>query len=98
MQRTRGGRGYEEDFTFERETERKSSREMEFTQRRGRSLSPPRRRATAPPESEFDEEAEYYNRKAMERAYPGEAYNGATKDWAIVDVPPGTSRVRMDGI
>jgi hypothetical protein len=28
----------------------------------------------------------------------GEAYNGATKDWAIVDVPPGTERVRMDGI
>lgn len=34
----------------------------------------------------------------MERGYPGEAYNGATKDWAIVDVPPGTNRVRMDGI
>jgi len=34
----------------------------------------------------------------MERAYPGEAANGATKDWAIVDVPPGTNRVRMDGI
>ena len=28
----------------------------------------------------------------------GEAYNGATKDWAIVDVPPGTERVRMDGV
>ena len=28
----------------------------------------------------------------------GEAYNGATKDWAIIDVPPGTNRVRMDGI
>ncbi len=26
------------------------------------------------------------------------AYNGATKDWEIVDVPPGTERVRMDGI
>jgi hypothetical protein len=54
---------------------------------------------TAPvPNDSFDDEAEYYNRKAMERAYPGEAYNGATKDWAIVDVPPGTNRVRMDGI
>lgn len=51
-----------------------------------------------PLDSDFDEEADYYNRKAMERAYPGEAYNGATRDWAIVDVPPGTSRVRMDGI
>jgi len=33
-----------------------------------------------------------------ERAYIGEAYNGATKDWNIVDVPPGTERVRMDGV
>ncbi|KAF2714375.1 hypothetical protein K504DRAFT_340802, partial [Pleomassaria siparia CBS 279.74] len=47
---------------------------------------------------DFGQEADYYNRKAMERAYPGEAINGATKDWAIVDVPPGTNRVRMDGI
>lgn len=28
----------------------------------------------------------------------GEARGGATKDWAIVDVPPGTERVRMEGI
>jgi len=33
----------------------------------------------------------------LERAYPGEAYNGATRDWAIVDVPPGTERVEMRG-
>ncbi|KAH8660716.1 hypothetical protein BGZ60DRAFT_111619 [Tricladium varicosporioides] len=45
-----------------------------------------------------EEEAEYYRRKAEERAYIGEAYNGATKDWSIVDVPPGTERVRMDGV
>ena len=45
-----------------------------------------------------DSEADYYGRKAEERAYIGEAYNGATKDWAIVDVPPGTERVQMDGV
>jgi hypothetical protein len=45
-----------------------------------------------------EDEAEYYRRKVDERAYIGEAYNGATKDWAIVDVPPGTERVRMDGV
>lgn len=44
------------------------------------------------------EEADYYNRRVSDRAYMGEAYNGATKDWAIVDVPPGTNRVTMDGI
>jgi hypothetical protein len=48
-------------------------------------------------EDDFDEEAEYYNRVAMDRAYVGEAYNGATKNWELVDVPPGTRRVRMDG-
>ncbi|CAG8975022.1 hypothetical protein HYALB_00012190 [Hymenoscyphus albidus] len=45
-----------------------------------------------------DDEAEYYRRKADERAYIGEAFNGATKDWSIVDVPPGTERVQMDGV
>ncbi|KAL3417148.1 hypothetical protein PVAG01_11148 [Phlyctema vagabunda] len=45
-----------------------------------------------------DDEAAYYARKNQERAYIGEAYNGATKDWSIVDVPPGTERVRMDGV
>ena len=45
----------------------------------------------------MEAEAEYYNRKALERGYPGEGYNGATRDWALVDVPPGTERVRMDG-
>lgn len=45
-----------------------------------------------------EDEADYYRRKTNERAYIGEAYNGATKDWAIVDVPPGTQRVQMEGI
>lgn len=27
----------------------------------------------------------------------GEAWGGITKDWTLVDVPPGTERVRMDG-
>jgi hypothetical protein len=27
----------------------------------------------------------------------GESLHGATRDWAIVDVPPGTERVRMEG-
>ena len=43
------------------------------------------------------DEAEYYDNIARQRSYPGEAYHGATQDWGIVDVPPGTRRVRMDG-
>lgn len=42
-------------------------------------------------------EANYYNRRATAGAPMGEAYNGATRDWSIVDVPPGTKRVTMDG-
>ena len=45
-----------------------------------------------------EDEAEYYARRTAERAYLGEGYHGATRDWAIVDVPPGTSRVQMDGV
>jgi hypothetical protein len=66
---------------------------------RARSISPGRSVASRRyRDDDLSEEAEYYNRKAMERAYVGEGYNGATRDWAIVDVPPGTGRVRMDGI
>jgi hypothetical protein len=99
MCRSRGtGREVDREITYERETIEREGRELDISSRRGRSLSAPRRARTMPMSSEFDEEAEYYNRRALERAYPGEAYNGATKDWAIVDVPPGTNRVRMDGI
>ncbi|KAK7888254.1 hypothetical protein LTR67_009132 [Exophiala xenobiotica] len=58
---------------------------------------PPRREAYRDYDRDVQEEGEYYNSHAMERAYIGEAYRGATKDWALVDVPPGTNRVRMDG-
>lgn len=50
----------------------------------------------APPP--HDEEAEYITGKIDSRGRMGESWGGATKDWAIVDVPPGTERVRMDGV
>ncbi|PSN59999.1 hypothetical protein BS50DRAFT_216764 [Corynespora cassiicola Philippines] len=96
--RRKESRGRDFELEYERETIERSGRELEISRSRGRSLSTPRRSYTAPPDNDFELEADYYNRKALERAYPGEAYNGATKDWAIVDVPPGTNRVRMDGI
>ncbi|KAF3350146.1 hypothetical protein BJF96_g7858 [Verticillium dahliae] len=59
-----------------------------------------RRRAhsAAPLRSPVDEEAEFITSKIDSRGRMGEAWNGATKDWTIVDVPPGTERVRMDGV
>ncbi|KAI3330637.1 hypothetical protein F4824DRAFT_332397 [Ustulina deusta] len=59
----------------------------------------PRRRAhSAAPRPEFDDEAEYITGRIDARGRMGEAWHGATKDWTIVDVPPGTERVKMDGI
>lgn len=48
-------------------------------------------------EDDVTAEAEYYNRRVRDRSYAGEAWNGATRDWGLVDIPPGTERVRMDG-
>jgi len=62
------------------------------------SARPAQRERTRIDIRDNESEADYYARKASDRAYIGEAYNGATKDWAIVDVPPGTERVRMDGV
>ena len=58
-----------------------------------------RRRAhsAAPLRSPVDEEAEYITSRIDARGRHGEAWHGATKDWTIVDVLPGTERVRMDG-
>jgi hypothetical protein len=59
---------------------------------------PPRRDPYRGYERDVQEEAEFYNGRALDRTYIGEGFRGATRDWAIVDVPPGTNRVRMDGV
>ena len=48
--------------------------------------------------NDWDEEAEYITSKIDNRGRMGEAYHGATRDWTIIDVPPGTERVKMDGV
>lgn len=85
---------YDDDILFERDRERLRTKETKLTRRRSVD-SRPRERERIP---DALSEAEYYNRRAEERGFMGEAYNGATKDWAIVDVPPGTERVTMDGV
>jgi hypothetical protein len=91
---------YEEDVTYERERNRLTVSDARLDIRRQRSVSArPRERERVRVELKEDEaEADYYARKTEERGYIGEAYNGATRDWAIVDVPPGTERVRLDGV
>lgn len=55
-----------------------------------------RPRAKSVVESSDDEGAELVGR-IKSRGRMGEAWGGITKDWTLVDVPPGTERVRMDG-
>lgn len=75
--------------------------DVEIDQYHHRSMSPGGRRrahSAAPARARYDDEAEYITSRIEERGRIGEAYHGATRDWEIVDVPPGTERVRMDGV
>jgi hypothetical protein len=62
------------------------------------SETPKRRAQSAAPRTDWDSEAEYITGKIDARGRMGEAKHGVTKDWTIVDVPPGTERVKMDGV
>ena len=98
---SRNGRHYDEDILIERDTGNSGRRrnQDERVSRPRRSPSPaPRSAYNTRDELDIAEEAEYYNQRMSERSYIGEAFNGATKDWAIVDVPPGTKRVQLEGI
>lgn len=91
---SRNGQHYDEDILIERDTGNSRRRPLPR-----RSPSPPPRSAYSPRDDlDIADEAEYYNQRAGERSYIGEGYHGATKDWAIVDVPPGTKRVQVEGV
>lgn len=104
----RDGRAYDDEIIIDRESSHRRERDELAIRPRRASLSlpdleplagiTPRRFRDPRDESDVRKEADYYNRKAVERAYIGEGYKGATQDWAIVDVPPGTKRVKMDGV
>ncbi|KAK4542507.1 hypothetical protein LTR36_006759 [Oleoguttula mirabilis] len=106
-QGVRNGKFYDEDLDikFDRDVGERRTREVTQDVSRRRSVSASTRRRSPSPapvrrryDDEVGPEAEYYNRKIRDRAYQGEAWNGATKDWGLVDVPPGTERVRLDGV
>ncbi|KAK4239171.1 hypothetical protein C8A03DRAFT_43189 [Achaetomium macrosporum] len=72
--------------------------EVDIERRRSVSRGPGRRaQSAAPPSLDYEDEAYEITSKIDRRGKMGEAWNGITKDWAIIDVPPGTERVRMDG-
>ncbi|KAK5170584.1 uncharacterized protein LTR77_005172 [Saxophila tyrrhenica] len=102
-QGTRNGKNYDEEITFERDVhEHNNDRQVGLPDRsRNVSRDVGRHRSMGPPQRRYDDdvssEADYYNRRITSRGYNGEAWNGATKDWGLVDIPPGTERVEMDG-
>lgn len=58
------------------------------------SSARPRAHSAAP---DYEDEAERITGRIGSRGGMGEAWGGRTKDWTVVDVPPGTEKVRMDG-
>ncbi|MCJ1258794.1 hypothetical protein MMC24_006627 [Lignoscripta atroalba] len=95
----RNGQHYDDDIFIERDSSRRKARDERPARRRSISnIRSTRGGYSTRDEQDVAEEADYYSRRVSERAYLGEAYNGAVKDWAIVDVPPGTKRVQMEGI
>ncbi|KAM3084588.1 hypothetical protein ACMFMF_001943 [Clarireedia jacksonii] len=89
---------YDDSIIFEQERDKLRVRDtrMEISRRRSLSARPDKERFSL--DIRDEDEADFYNRKAEERAVIGEAFNGATKDWTIVDVPPGTERITLDGV
>ena len=59
-------------------------------------------KVTAPGQEAFrrdiQEEAEFYNKRIEERSIVGKATNGATHNLAIIDIPPGTKKIAMNGV
>ncbi|RDA92668.1 hypothetical protein CP533_3711 [Ophiocordyceps camponoti-saundersi (nom. inval.)] len=88
--RERRSRYHDDDIVVRRDGDRLRVEEYSGPRRRAQSAAP----ACSPAE----EEGEYLTSKIDSRGRMGEAWGGATKDWAIVDVPPGTSKVRMEGV
>ncbi|KAK2600875.1 hypothetical protein N8I77_010379 [Diaporthe amygdali] len=68
---------------------------VDIEHERRSSSARPRSHSAAPG---YDDEADLIRGRIDSRGRMGEAWGGATKDWVVVDVPPGTERVRMDGV
>jgi hypothetical protein len=91
----RNGRAYHEDILIDHD--KKTGSEAQPA-----ALKTATGKVTAPGQEGFrrdiQEEAEFYNKRIEERSIVGEATNGAIRDWAIIDIPPGTKKVAMDGV
>lgn len=93
----RNGKPYKEDIDIDIDIKEREGQGREIDRRRSASARPNNIPGRVY-EDNISNEAEYYNRRVGSRGYPGEAYNGATRNWGLMDLPPGTERVRMDGV
>ncbi|KAM7205331.1 hypothetical protein V8F33_001162 [Rhypophila sp. PSN 637] len=93
-ERHRPSRAYDDDDLFIHA----QTQNLHVDVSRNRSTSRRRAHSAAPPVIQHDDdEGRAITRKIESRGKMGEAWGGVTQDWAIIDVPPGTERVRMDG-
>ncbi|KAK4136966.1 hypothetical protein BT67DRAFT_432690 [Trichocladium antarcticum] len=91
---SRPGQVWDDEVLVQRDNKR-----LHIDIERRQSLSRGRRaQSAAPPIIDYDDEAYEITSRIDARGKMGEARGGVTKDWAIIDVPPGTERVRMDGV
>lgn len=88
--RDHGGRYYDDELVVHKDRDLLVVDDIHRPRRRARSA--------APIPYGVDEEADYITSRIDSRGRMGEAWGGATKRWDIIDVPPGTERVRMDGV
>ncbi len=98
--RPRPRNAYDDGHLVIRAGDRERERDrFEIVERSSSTAAAPRRRAHSEVRRpEWEDEGEYITSKIDARGRMGEALHGATRDWTIVDVPPGTERVRMDGV
>ncbi|TAQ83105.1 hypothetical protein B7494_g8570 [Chlorociboria aeruginascens] len=89
---------YEDTYIYESDRDKLRTHDTRLDIRRSVSSAPRDRERERVDIRHNESESDFYARKTDERAVIGEAFNGHTKDWSIVDVPPGTERVRMDGV
>ncbi len=102
----RNGKPFDENInididTKERERNQQIARREDYSSSSTdlrRSVSTNARNRARFEDDDVSREADYYNRRVSGRGYPGEAWNGATRDWGVADIPPGTERVAMDGV
>ena len=90
----RTGRAYYEDSFIDRDDRQQSDAQSAGPKATTGNVTASGQEA---PNRDIQDEADFYSKRVMERSYVGEAENGALRDWAVLEIPPGTKQVVMKG-